>query len=96
MRNVNIRLLGNVEVDEVKKLSNSDFLASVLVQNLDLEAKKYLVTQLFSNNGLKVEILDASEPTKFIIKCPGRNYCISYFQLLTNPDKVVRYIKSKL
>ena len=60
MRNVNIRLLGNVEVDEVKKLSNSDFLASVLVQNLDLGAKKYLATQLFSNNNLNVEVSDAS------------------------------------
>lgn len=77
-------------------MSNSKFIASILADNLDISAKIEITKQVINRNEIEADIIEADTPAKFIAQKNNKNYCISFYQLFTDPDKVVRYLKKKL
>lgn len=80
----------------ITAMSNTKFIASILADHLDITAKIEIVKQLLSKNNINAEIKEADTPTKFLANKNDKSYCISFYQLFTDPDKVVRYLKKKL
>ena len=101
---MNIRAIKDIETkykidqkeDDVAPISNSKFIASILADNLDITAKIEIARQLLDRNTIKASIAEADTNKKFIIKKNDKSFCISFYQLFTDPDKVVRYLKKKL
>ena len=78
------------------ELSNSKFIASLLSDNLDITAKLEVVRQILARNNLKAEIERAKDDNKFLVLICGKDYCMSFFQLFSDPDSVVKYLRKKL
>ena len=101
---MNIRAIKDIETkynidqkeDDVAPISNSKFIASILADNLDITAKIEIARQLLDRNTIKASIAEADTNKKFIVKKNDKSFCISFYQLFTDPDKVVRYLKKKL
>ena len=101
---MNIRAIKDIETaynklekeKQASNISNEKFIASILADNLDITAKIEITRQLLARNKIKAEITEADTNTKFLVKINGKNYCISFYQLFTDPDKVVKYIQKKL
>ena len=101
---MNIRAIKDIETkykidqkeDDVAPISNSKFIASILADNLDITAKIEIAKQLLDRNTIKADVAEADTNKKFIVKKNDKSFCISFYQLFTDPDKVVRYLKKKL
>lgn len=101
---MNIRAIKDIETkynidqkeDDIALISNSKFIASILADNLDITAKIEIARQLLDRNTIKASIAEADTNKKFIVKKNDKSFCISFYQLFTDPDKVVRYLKKKL
>ena len=101
---MNIRAIKDIETkyninqkeDDIAPISNSKFIASILADNLDITAKIEIAKQLLDRNTIKASIAEADTNKKFIVKKNDKSFCISFYQLFTDPDKVVRYLKKKL
>lgn len=81
---------------QASNISNEKFIASILADNLNITAKIEITRQLLAKNKIKAEIAKADTPAKFLVKIKDKSYCISFYQLFTDPDKVVKYIQKKL
>lgn len=101
---MNIRAIKDIETkynidqkeDDIALISNSKFIASILADNLDITAKIEIAKQLLDRNTIKADVAEADTNKKFIVKKNDKSFCISFYQLFTDPDKVIRYLKKKL
>lgn len=87
-----MNLLKNIDMIEK---DNKQVLFTELIKNIDDNLKMKLLNTLIAVNNLKVSVKLASD-NKFIVVTSKKSFCISFYQLFSNVDRVIKYIRKQL